>query len=102
MSDSSRLQMTRYVTSMWEDIREEIAEDRHVKPLRLNEIADSVLIRRASDAVHYKLLDGIKYRDEVLTLINKKIGNEPNDVLNLQAFQKYAKKKFYKNQANLS
>lgn len=99
MSDSSRLQMTRYVTSMWEDIREEIAEDRHVKSLRLNEIADSVLIRRASDAVHYKLLDGIKYRDEVLTLINKKIGNEPNDVLNLQAFQKYAKKKFYKNQA---
>lgn len=99
MSDSSRLQMTRYVTSMWEDIREEIAEDRHVKSLRLNEIADSVLIRRASDAVYYKLLDGIKYRDEVLTLINKKIGNEPNDVLNLQAFQKYAKKKFYKNQA---
>lgn len=99
MSDSSRLQMTRYVTSMWEDIRDEIAEDRHLKSLRLNEIADSVLIRRASDAVHYKLLDGIKYRDEVLTLINKKIGNEPNDVLNLQAFQKYAKKKFYKNQA---
>lgn len=99
MTDSSRLQMTRYVTSMWEDIREEIAEDRHVKSLRLNEIADSVLIRRASDAVYYKLLDGIKYRDEVLTLINKKIGNEPNDVLNLQAFQKYAKKKFYKNQA---
>lgn len=99
MTDSSRLQMTRYVTSMWEDIREEIAEDRHVKSLRLNEIADSVLIRRASDAVYYKLLDGIKYRDEVLTLINKKMGNEPNDVLNLQAFQKYAKKKFYKNQA---
>lgn len=99
MSDSSRLQMTRYVTSMWEDIREEIAEDRHVKSLRLNEIADSVLIRRASDAVHYKLLDGIKYRDEVLTLINKKIGNEPSDALNLQGFQKYAKKKFYKNQA---
>lgn len=99
MTDSSRLQMTRYVTSMWEDIRDEIAEDRHLKSLRLNEIADSVLIRRASDAVHYKLLDGIKYRDEVLTLINKKIGNEPNDVLNLQAFQKYAKKKFYKNQA---
>lgn len=99
MSDSSRLQMTRYVTSMWEDIRDEIAEDRHLKSLRLNEIADSVLIRRASDAVHYKLLDGIKYRDEVLTLINKKMGNEPNDVLNLQAFQKYAKKKFYKNQA---
>lgn len=99
MSDSSRLQMTRYVTSMWEDIREEIAEDRHVKSLRLNEIADSILIRRASDAVQFKLLDGIKYRDEVLALINKKIGNEPNDVINLQAFQKYAKKKFYKNQA---
>ena len=55
MSDSSRLQMSRYVASMWEDVREEIALDRKVKPARLNEIADSLLIRRASDAMTHKL-----------------------------------------------
>lgn len=99
MSDSSRLQMTRYISSIWEDVREEIAKDRKVKPARLNEIADSLLIRRASDAISHHLLDGVKYRDEIIALINQKIGNEVDEKINFQDFQKYAKKKFYKNQA---
>ena len=98
MSDSSRLQIERYMHSMWDDIRSEIAEDREIPEIRLNEIADSVLIHRIDDAVKYKLIDGAKYRDEVIALISKKIGNAKEDDLNLQAFEKYAKKKFYQNQ----
>jgi protease-4 len=98
MSDSSRLQIERYMHSMWDDIRNEIAEDREIPEIRLNEIADSVLIHRVDDAVKYKLIDGSKYRDEVIALISKKIGNAKEDDLNLQAFEKYAKKKFYQNQ----
>jgi protease-4 len=98
MSDSSRLQIERYMHSMWDDIRNEIAEDREIPEIRLNEIADSVLIHRVDDAVKYKLIDGAKYRDEVIALISKKIGNAKEDDLNLQAFEKYAKKKFYQNQ----
>ncbi len=98
MSDSSRLQSTRYLTSIWEDIRQDISDDRKISIERLNEISDSVLIHRAEDAVKLNLLDGVKYRDEIIMLINKKIGNEPDDEINLQAFEKYAKKKFYQNQ----
>lgn len=99
MSDSSRLQIERYMASMWEDIKTDIAADRKVESERLNEIADSVLIRRGEDAVTHKLMDGAKYRDEVIDLISKKVGNEKGDELQLQAFEKYAKKKFYQNQA---
>lgn len=99
MSDSSRLQIERYMASMWEDIKTDIAADRKVESERLNEIADSVLIRRGEDAVIHKLMDGAKYRDEVIDLISKKVGNEKGDELQLQAFEKYAKKKFYQNQA---
>jgi protease-4 len=98
MSDSSRLQIERYMHSMWDDIRNEIAEDRKISEIRLNEIADSVLIHRVDDAIKYKLIDGSKYRDEVIDLISKKIGNAKEEDLNLQAFEKYAKKKFYQNQ----
>jgi protease-4 len=98
MSDSSRLQIERYMHSMWDDIRNEIAEDREIPEIRLNEIADSALIHRVDDAVKYKLIDGSKYRDEVIALISKKIGNAKEEDLNLQAFEKYAKKKFYQNQ----
>lgn len=99
MSDSSRLQIERYLTSMWEDIRTDISTERKISTEELNVIADSVLIHRAEDAVNFKLLDGVKYRDEVIALLNKKVGNEEGEELALQEFEKYAKKKFYQNQA---
>jgi protease-4 len=98
MSDSSRVQIERYLTSMWEDIRTDIATDRKITIDELNMIADSAKIRRAEDAIDYKLLDGVKYRDEVIELVSKKVGLEEDEDLNLQSFEKYAKKKFYQNQ----
>ncbi len=98
MSDSSRVQIERYLTSMWEDIRTDISSDRKVKIEKLNTIADSAFIRRADDAVKYKLMDGTKYRDEIISLMSEKVGLEDGDELELQEFEKYAKKKFYHNQ----
>ncbi len=98
MSDSSRVQIERYLTSMWEDIRTDISADRKVKIEKLNMIADSAFIRRADDAVKYKLLDGTKYRDEIISLMSEKVGLEEGDELELQEFEKYAKKKFYQSQ----
>jgi protease-4 len=97
MSDSSRVQIERYLTSMWEDIRTDISADRKVKIEKLNTIADSAFIRRADDAVKYKLMDGTKYRDEIISLMSEKVGLEDGDELELQEFEKYAKKKFYHN-----
>ena len=99
MSDSSRVQIERYLTSMWDDIRADISTERKVTIEKLNEIADSVLIQRAEDAVTFKLMDGTKYRDEIIDLISKKIGNDVGEELALQPFDKYAKKKFYQSQA---
>ena len=98
MSDSSRLQINRYLTSMWEDMREDMAADRKMDIEYFNNIADSMKIKRAEDAVDLKLLDGVKYRDEVISILSKKVGAEVEDDLNLQAFEKYAKKKFYREQ----
>lgn len=98
MSDSSRVQIERYLTSMWEDIRTDISADRKVKIEKLNTIADSAFIRRADDAVKYKLMDGTKYRDEIISLMSEKVGLEDGEELELQEFEKYAKKKFYHNQ----
>ncbi|TXI84394.1 MAG: signal peptide peptidase SppA, partial [Crocinitomicaceae bacterium] len=98
MSDSSRVQIERYLTSMWEDIRTDISADRKVKIEKLNTIADSAFIRRADDAVKYKLMDGTKYRDEIISLMSEKVGLEEGEELELQEFEKYAKKKFYHNQ----
>lgn len=98
MSDSSRVQIERYLTSMWEDIRLDISKERNVSISKLNDIAETAAIRRANDAVKLKLIDGVMYRDEVIDLISKKIGLDKDEEPEFQAFEKYAHKKFFTEQ----
>ena len=98
MSDSSRLQTQTYMHSMWATIREDICTSRKITPIKLNNIADSLLIRRAADARKYNLIDGIKYKDEVEALIAKKLNLEEDEKINFMDFNKYAYKKFIRNQ----
>jgi protease IV len=99
MSDSSRVQVERYLNSMWEDIRKDIAIDRNVSSKTLNEIAEEAKIHRVEDAVDYKLIDAIKYRDEVMAELSEKAGVSKDEELELQAFERYARKKFNQNQS---
>ncbi len=94
VSDSSRVQLERYLTSMWEDITYDISQEKNISITQLNEIADSTRIRRVTDAVDYKLIDAVKYRDEVLDMIAEKVEAESVDELNLISFERYAKRKF--------
>lgn len=102
MSDSSRKQTERYVGEMWREMRLDIASDRKVSSEKLNQIAEEMSIKHASDAVKYNLLDGVKYRDEVLALLAKKSGVESTDKLALFSFEKYASDAFFKQQKTLS
>lgn len=99
MSDSSRLQIQRYLTSLWEDMCSDISSDRKVSVAELNRIADNMEIRHAKDAFSKKMIDGTKYRDEVLDIIAKKSGHKSGADVELKSFEKYAKKKFYQDQA---
>ena len=98
MSDSSRLQVGRYLSSIWEDVRSGIGKDRDIESKTLNMYADSGFVRRINQAVEYNLIDKSMYRDEVIALIAKKAGVENVDDLNLKEFKKYAQEKFLNNQ----
>ncbi len=77
---------------MWLSIRKDISNDRKVSVNELNQIAENISIHRAQDAVKYKLIDKVMYRDEVIELIEKKAGVEKGK-LKLVSFEKFAKKK---------
>jgi protease-4 len=98
MSDSSRLQLNRYIQSIWYDVRTDISKDRNISVEALNELAENMRIHRTTDAVTYKLLDAAKYRDEVLSIVAKKAGVKSSDELELSSMEKYAKKEFYRDQ----
>lgn len=94
MSDSSRLQMQTYVDNIWKSMRNDIAADRNISSNDLYKWADEMRIKRVKDAVEYKLMDGNKYRDEILAMLQKKVGAKSVDDLNLVSFEKYARSQF--------
>lgn len=99
MSDSSRLQVKRYLTGIWDNVRGEIGDEKNIDSETLNMYADSSLIRRISQAVKYKLIDGEKYRDEVVALIGEKVNVSNVKDINFKNFETYAQKKFKSNQS---
>ena len=97
MSDSSRVQVERYMEGLWSDFRDDISKDRKVSAKELDRIAENALIQSVEDAVKYKLIDAVKYRDEVIDILAKKVEMEEGKELELLAFNKYAKKRVLKN-----
>lgn len=66
MSDANKEQTLTYVQSIWDHIAAGIAEQRGLSLAELNKIADDFAVRNMKDAVEHKIIDAVKYRDEVI------------------------------------
>jgi protease-4 len=93
MSDSSRMQMQRLLDALWTEYKDALGKSRNVKPEYLDSLAQNALVRRGTHAVDYKLVDGVKYYDEVLALLKERTGVENDDDLEMVSFYRYASKK---------
>lgn len=98
MSDSSRVQVERYLNSIWSVYLSEVSTSRKVRKDSLAEYAESLLVRNAKDAMSLKLIDGIKYRDEIENILMKKTRVKEVKDLVFFDFNKYCKKIFIENQ----
>src|SRR3569833_621608 len=66
MSPANREQVTSYLGSLYDHFLTGISETRKVSKDSLFDIANNMRIRFPEDAMKYHLVDGLKYRDEVL------------------------------------
>lgn len=98
MSDSSRLQVNRYLQSIWSTISNDISKSRKIDIAKLNTLAENATIRSVEDAVSQKLIDASYYEDEVVAIIEKEAGID--DLAQMQTFEEYAKSKFKDTQLN--
>lgn len=93
MSDSSRLQVNVLYREIWNNIKSDIAESRNIPKKELNLLIDELKIRRVTDAVKYKLMDGAKYRDEIMVELAKLTGEKKHEDIELVSFEKFMSKK---------
>ena len=94
MSDSSRLQTQTFLRTMWRTMRNDIALNKGLDTVLLDQHVDSLHILDCQSAYKAKLISGLSYRDEFLGLLKKKIGIPQEDELELQSLEKYALKAF--------
>jgi len=66
MSDANRMQVNAYLGSMYDHFLTNISLSRKVSKDSLFNIANNMLVQNPEDAVKYKLIDGLKYKDEML------------------------------------
>lgn len=93
MSPANREQTMTYMNALWGQILTGIQSSRGISVDKLNEVADSLYLRTAGDAVDYKFIDEIAYEDELYDQLREKAGIEKEDDLNLLSFKKYCSKK---------
>ncbi len=71
MSDANKQQMTALLGSLFENFTKGIATSRKIPQDSVYAIANQLQSRSPEDAVKLKLVDGLKYKDEVLAELKK-------------------------------
>ena len=66
MSEPNKAQMTSLLNSIYENFVNNIAASRKLNIDSVKSIAYNLKVRNPQDALNYKLVDGLKYKDEVL------------------------------------
>jgi len=89
MSEPNKEQTLKYISGIWNHMLEGISESRKMSVFQLNGIADSFKIQKAQDAVTYKLVDKLMYKDELLAEFRNLLGIGKNDKINSISLQKY-------------
>ncbi|MFC2100217.1 signal peptide peptidase SppA [Bacteroidota bacterium] len=79
MSESSKTQIEALITSIWDHMASNIADEREIKLEDINTIAENMQIRLANDALKYKFVDFLYYKDQVLDNIKTRLEVEEID-----------------------
>jgi protease-4 len=74
MSPANRLQVNSYLGSLYDHFLSAISTSRHISKDSLFSIANELKVRFPEDALKYKLVDGLKYKDEVLNELKQRVG----------------------------
>ena len=91
MSPENRKQTTELITDLWDKMITGISESRHISKDELNHIADSLKLGRAADALKYKFIDQIAYKDEFLKELRSKLGIDEKARIKTVSMDKYTK-----------
>lgn len=96
MTDANKLQTTVWLNDLYNDFLVKASEARHIDTAALHSLANNGTIQTAKDALDNKLVDGLKYDDQVKDEIKTNLGLGKYDKINFISINKYYKAGGYK------
>lgn len=91
MTEPNRVQTTAYLQDLYSHVLLAAAAKSQVDTATLHQLANTGAVATASDAAKYKLIDGIRYDDQVQAEMIKNMHADPAKKINLVSMGKYAK-----------
>ncbi|SOD11407.1 signal peptide peptidase SppA [Pedobacter xixiisoli] len=91
MSDYNRQQVTAYVNGLYDTFLTGISQTRKIEKDSLAQIADQYKIQLPKDALAYKMVDGLKYKDEILDELRNITGTDKKKDINTVSINDYVK-----------
>jgi protease IV len=96
MTDENRLQTSEWLGDLYNHFLVKTAEVRKIDTATLHGLANTNAIQNAQDALTNKLIDGVKYDDEVKDEIKQKLGIGKHDKLHFAPLSKYVDAKSFR------
>jgi protease-4 len=96
MTEPNRIQTREILEDIYGHYLVKIAEARNIDTAQLRSYANNNTIHFANDALQYKLVDGLKYDDEVKDEIKDRLKLGKTENVNFVPIEKYAKAVNYK------
>ena len=91
MSEKNSEQTLALINGIWDDYLTTVGVERKLDKAKLNGIAETLQVRTSADAVATGMIDGAKYRDEVLDILREKIGIAKGKEIEMAELGKYKK-----------
>ncbi len=91
MSDENREQVMTYMGSIWNNMLDGISRERQISIKTLNELADNLTLKNAQAAIDNGLIDGLKYKDEILNELAELTGKTNDEKIEAVSLAKYTK-----------
>src|SRR5690554_214659 len=89
MSEPNRQQVSSFLGSIYDHFLQGISTSRNIPADSLRAIANELRVQNAEDAVATKLVDGLKYKDEIISDLKERLGVKEDKEINLVAIEKY-------------
>jgi protease IV len=91
MSPENKLQLTELINGIYSDVVEGIAASRNLDAVRVQEIADKMLVREPQQAVEFGLIDSLYYDDQVKAEIKERLGISRSSSIEFVKYSDYRK-----------